>query len=583
MVTPERIGTTTRPIQLLPAGVVARIAAGEVIERPASVVKELVENALDAGARQIRIDIQGGGLALIRVGDDGCGIPASELPLACQRHATSKLVDGDLGAVQTLGFRGEALPSIAAVAELTVVSAATEDGVGRRLSLRDGQVVADEPAPRGRGTTVTVQHLFQSVPARLAAASRPQAEIGLIAQTVRRLALAAPDVALSLYVEGRLSLQTRGSGDRTETLVDLYGPGLEGKLIPLGPIDVGPARLSAIVAGPEITRPGRGQVHVVVNGRWAQPRGLLALLEAAYRPVLPRGRHPVLVAVVETPPDQVDINIHPAKLEVRLREERAIGSALGELVRDALGRRPITLNPLGATGKAALGPTLLDLGVAEERPAWDVEAPIVTPGLPPLRLLDQLQGRLLLLEGDDGLYLVDQHRAHERIIYERLVAQHGESGPEPIVLPDPLLLELRPAQVARFQRRLPELAALGFQCEVFGGRMFLLRAAPELPGVFPGGGPSGLAGLGDPDELVATLLSFGDDDEDADTETWREQLLIRLSCRSAVRRGRVLPRPAMRALVEALGHTSAPAVCPHGSPLLMHLSGDLLERQFAWR
>src|SRR5690606_12530732 len=246
------------------------------------------------------------------------------------------------------------------------------------------------------------------------------------------------------------------------------------------------------------------------DGRWAQPRGLLALLEAAYRPVLPRGRHPVLVAVVETPPDQVDINIHPAKLEVRLREERAIGSDLGELVRDALGRRPITLNPLGATGKAALGPTLLDLGVAEDQPAWDVEAPIVTPGLPPLRLLDQLQGRLLLLEGDDGLYLVDQHRAHERIIYDRLTACHGEGGPEPVALPEPLVLELRPAQAVRFARRLGELAALGFQCESFGGRMFLLRAAPVLPGVLGGSADTALAGLGDADGLVTELGALAD-------------------------------------------------------------------------
>ncbi|MDQ4100156.1 MAG: DNA mismatch repair endonuclease MutL, partial [Chloroflexota bacterium] len=506
--------------------------------------------------------------------------------LALQRHATSKIQNmDDLEALHTLGFRGEALPSIAAVAELELVSAIDDDGVGARLALRDGKVIVEAAAPRGRGTTVTARHLFHNVPARLAASDRVQGEVAQIAQTVRRLALAAPTVRFTLHAEGRLAVETSGSGDLATTLAEVYGDGISESLLPVGPVEVAGARLSGIVGGPELTRPGRGAVNLVVNGRWVQPRGLLGAIETAYRPVLPRGRHPVLVFLIETAPERVDINLHPSKLEVRLLAERAIGMALGELVRDALGRRPLTMKFQPEIGLAALN--VRPAGVAEERLPYDDEAPIMTPGLPPLRLVGQLQNRLLLLEGPTALYLVDQHRAHERIIFERLLARYGRVDTEVVPLPEPLLLELRPAQIARFGRRLDELAAFGFECEVFGGRTFLLRTTPVLPGVIGGddASPHPLDGLGLADEIGATLrdLTGGDTDEGAEGESWRERLLVQLSCRTAVRRGRPLQRAAMRALVEGLGESSAPAVCPHGSPLLMHVGGDLLERQFGWR
>jgi len=569
-------------IRLLSERTAARIAAGEVIERPASVVKELVENALDAGAGHIRIDIQGGGLGSIRVSDDGAGIPARELWLACQRHATSKLQNDDLNLVRTLGFRGEALPSIAMVAELTVTSAIDETGVGQRLTLHHGRTVVDEPAPRSRGTTVTVGRLFERLPARLAAAGRAQVEIAQIGQMSRRLALAAPAVHLSLYIEDRLALQTSGSDDLATTMVEVYGEAVASSLIALGPVDCAGARLYGVVSGPEVSRPGRGQVNLVVNRRWVQPRGLQSLIETAYRTVLPRGRHPLATLVIESPPGRLDINIHPSKLEVRLRDERAIGSALGDMVRDALGRRPMPLREPLEFGRAVLNPPRF---AQEERESYDEERPIVTAALPPLTLIGQVHGRLLLLEGASGLYLVDQHRAHERIIFERLKASHDSGGAEHQALPEPLLIELRPAQAARFGRRLRDLEALGFHCEEFGGRTFMLRATPVLPGVFQslaGTAPSDVDSIGEADQLVSTLLSLVSDD-DGDAESWRERLLVQLSCRTALRRGRTLDRPTMRALVQALGNSNSPAVCPHGSPLLMHLSGSLLERQFDWR
>ena len=564
------------PIKVLPVGVSARIAAGETIERPASVVKELVENAIDAGAGSVRVDVRGGGLGLIRVGDDGCGMRAADLWLACQRHATSKFPAAGLAAVRTLGFRGEALPSIAAVAELSIVSAPDERGLGWKLTLRDGAVVADDPAPRPRGTTVTVRRLFERVPARLAAV-KPQVELAQIAQAARRLALAAPGVRLALVVDDRPVMTSSGSGDLATCLAEVLGGGLDGALLPLGPVEVGGVRAWGVVAGPEATRAGRTGVHLSVNGRAASARGLLAGVEAAYRPVLPRGRHPILALAVEAPPERVDVNIHPAREEVRLRDERALGAALGETVRAALGRRPIPLQARPLTGAAALDREAV---LAEARVGYEADGPIRSPGLPLLRLVGQLQDRLLLLEGEAGLFLVDQHRAHERILYQRLrEASAPTAGPRPLA--DPLLLELRSHQAARFAARLRDLAAVGFEVETFGGRTFLLRGAPALPGVLGDGAEGALEGLGDPDALLRGLLELADDPA-GDGEGWRERLLVSLSCRSAVRRGRPLGRPAMRALVEGLGQTDAPAVCPHGSPLLMRFDAGLFARQFGW-
>ena len=569
----------TDAIRILSPSTAARIAAGEVVERPASVVKELIENALDAGAQTVRIDIRGGGLDLIRVADDGHGIPPDHLWLACQRHATSKLPHDDLDGIRTLGFRGEALPSIAAVAELTLVTATNDSGIGRRLTLRDGIPILDQAAPRPQGTTVSVHGLFANVPARRSAAARVQTEVAQIGQVARRLALSAPAVRFALFTEDHLVFQTSGSGDHATTLVEVLGSAIANSLTPIPSVVIAGSCLAGIVAGPDVTLSGRSGVNILVNGRWVQPKGFVHLLEAAYRPVVPRGRHPILVLTIETPPDRVDVNVHPAKLEVRLHAERQIATEAGRLVKESLGRRPVPLGVTPLTGLAALE-LARPHEIADASTPYDTDLPIITPGLPPLRLVGQMNDRLIMLEGDAGLYLVDQHRAHERILYERLAAIQGRSGPESVALPEPILIELRPAQVAHIARRLHDLTALGFDLEAFGGRAFLLRAAPILPGVTQD--PTGsLAGLGEPDELAATLLS-ADDGDPGDGEAWRERLLVRLSCRTAVRRGRPLTHSAMRALVEGLGHTPSPAVCPHGSPLLMHVSGSLLAKEFDW-
>ena len=584
-----RGGQPSGSIRVLPVGVAAGIAAGETIERPASVVKELVENALDAGAAAIRVDIRGGGLDLIRVGDDGTGIRATDLWLACQRHATSKYPPEGLAVVRTLGFRGEALPSIAGVAELDLVSA-TAAGGGWRLTLRGGRVLRDEPAPHPVGTTITVRGLFADLPARRATftGAHARGETAQIGAALRRLALAAPSVRFALHVDDRLALQTSGSGDPLAALAEVYGHALTGSLIPLGPIESAGATIHGAISGAEITRPGRSGVTLLVNGRPVTGRGLQSSLETTYRPLLPRGRHPVLLLAVDVDPRRVDVNVHPGKLDVRLRDERAIASAAATLVRDALGRRPLRLRWEPLAGVAALARDA-ELGAALGEPAspWDDALPIVTPALPELRLIGQVGARLLLLEGEAGLYLVDQHRAHERILYERMRATYADAGDglvhEPVALAEPLLIEVTLPQATALSRRLADLGALGFALEEFGGRAFLLRSAPTLPGVLPGTDALALGDLADPAILAAALALASDEAEaPGDGETWQERLLVRLSCRTAVRRGRTLERASMRALVEGLGHTAAPAVCPHGSPLLMHVTADALERQFGW-
>ncbi len=609
------------PILVLPPRAAERIAAGEVVERPASVVKELVENALDAGARQVRVEVRGGGLRLIRVVDDGCGIPPGEIALAFQRHATSKIrgVD-DLERLATLGFRGEALPSIAAVAEVVMLTAADDDGLGQEALVRNGAVVALTPRPRTRGTTVDVRYLFQTVPARLKFVANARGEVAAVGALLRRYALAFPDVRITLLVEGRIALRTSGGG-LAVTLAEVYGAAVAEALRPLPPREVAGARLSGFLSERHVTRPNRGGVTLVVNRRLVETRELLVALEAAYRPLLPRGRHPVALLCCDLPPHAVDVNVHPAKTEVKFWRGRELAEGLGAWVREALGRtaaQPAAdsdlglvmerVNPplappdaggegaagevaAGGSGAGGVGYALSDTSLAWRRiaegPSPSARLPEgegspsgpLSPGegqgegsgtLPPLRLVGQVQDTLLLCEGPAGLYLVDQHRAHERVLYERLRARHDPAPPAAV---EPLVLELRPAQAQRLATRLPALAALGFVCEWFGGRSFLVRATPALPSgaTLPAGAALGAA----LDDLLGEAAAEEDD--------WQDRLLISVACHSALRRGQPLDPNGQRALLAALDQTAAPAVCPHGSPLILHLSEPFLSRQFRWR
>ncbi len=564
-----------RPIAVLPRDVAERIAAGEVIERPVSVVRELVDNALDAGATDVRIDVQGGGLRLIRVADDGCGIPADELELAFARHATSKIAGpADLLEIRTLGFRGEALPSVAAVAEVDVASATDDGGRAATVGLRAGRVERHGTRGRPRGTTVWVRNLFQTLPARLKFIRNPRAESAQIGHMVRRYALARPEIRFALTLDGHPSLRTNGSGRLELVLAEVFGRDAAASLLPLPERTANAARLTGRISGPGLSRPNRQQCILFVNRRWARCVLLQQALEAAYRPLFPPGRHPIAVLFVEVPPGTVDVNVHPSKAEVKLLWERELAETLGESVRELLGRSPRRPDDeqdfaLAATQYRLPSPTRR---LAEGPGLWepdagttDRDAPRPMPRVLDLRLIGQLQNTVLLAESRSGLFLVDQHRAHERVIYERLTAQHA-AAEEGQYLLEPVVLELSPARAELLAGRLDALAALGFACERFGGHSFLVRAAPDLTEAARAG-----------DRLAEAL-----EDAASESDDWRERLLIRLACRSATRRGTPLSLTEGRALLDQLARAATPAICPHGAPTILQFNRRFLERQFAW-
>lgn len=547
-------------IQVLPPEVVERIAAGEVIERPVSVVRELLDNALDAGAHEVRVDVRGGGLRSIRVTDDGSGIPAEQVDLALRHHATSKLRDAsDLPEVHTLGFRGEALPSIVAVADVSILTCTHHSHLGVRLETRGGQIVERGFAARTPGTTVTVRNLFATLPARLKFIGSARAESALVTQLLRRYALAHPAVRFILTLDGHPSLRTGGAG-LEGAVTDVFGPAVAASLLPFGPIAVGPARVSGLISARHVTRSSRQHIAVMVNGRCVQSRALLAAFEDGYRPLLPRGRHPIALLIIDTPRERVDVNVHPSKQEVKLREEGEIGIAVRAAARDVLGRFLSAPEDVSY----ALGPAQVELPrmVAEGPPEWDRAT---GQRLREAHVTGQVHGSLILIEDEAGIYLVDQHRAHERAIYDLLCRQHAEGRAGQMLL-EPLHIQLTAAQRGRLEPRLPELTALGFACEWFGGRSFLVRSVPVIPEVT------------DLPNVVENLLDMASGDE----SDWQHRLLTSIACRAATKRGRILTISQCRELINLLAETESPAACPHGSPIILQFDERFLKRQFNW-
>jgi DNA mismatch repair protein MutL len=579
------------PILTLSQDVAERIAAGEVIERPASVVKELVENALDAGAHEVRVEIRGGGLRLIRVTDDGYGIPEDELERACARHTTSKISSvEDLNHLHTLGFRGEALASIAAVSELTLLSrpleteGLSEEAAGALLTLRGGEVTQRGRRARLHGTTVTVRELFYNVPARLKFMRGARTETGHILQLMRRYAVGYPQVRFNLTIEEQTALQTGGSGNLATALAELYHLPLAEMLHPVA-VDIAEGYvLNGYIGNRALSQSSRQHVMLFINGRWVQARPLQDALEAGYRSLLPKGKHPLLVFYLDLPAEELDVNVHPAKTEVKLLRESEVVTALTQAVQSVLERSPALPTSLQFPGPELVfqrrlpGPRRRGLHVAESAEEYKAEAapPATAQVLATLRPLAQLQQAVILAEAPDGsLYLVDQHRAHERIIYEHLRSKHvgvradeGEewAGTDSHLLLEPVIVELKRYQAELLEQRLPILRDLGLECERFGGRSFLVRSVPG------GAGQEQLAGhIHELAELAAE-----------DSTDWEDHLLIGLACRSALRRGRDLGTDEQRALITALAAVSAPAVCPHGSPILLHYSRTFLIDKFDW-
>jgi DNA mismatch repair protein MutL len=581
------------PIHILAPDVAERIAAGEVIERPASVVKELVENALDAGAHELRVEVRGGGLRMLRVTDDGNGIPEAELERACARHTTSKITSiEDLNHLHTLGFRGEALASIATVSELTLLSRpiesedSAEETPAAQVTMRGGEVEQHGHRARPHGTTVTVRDLFYNVPARLKFMRGARTEAGHILQLLRRYAVGYPAVRFHLELEEQVALQTSGSGKVATTLAEIYHLPLEEMLHPLSLEPAEHFALHGYVGNRALAQSGRQHIMLFVNGRWVQSRPLLDALEAGYRKLLPKGKHPLIVLYLDLPPDEIDANVHPSKTEVKLQRETEIAVALTSAVQAVLERSPALPQEMHFPGPELVyqrrlpGPRRRGLHVSESAEEYTVEhtSPIAAEVLVMLRPLAQLQQAVILAEAPDGsLYLIDQHRAHERVIYEYLRSKHvgvqlhedredDATGADAHLLLEPVIVELKRYQAALFEQRLPILRDLGLECERFGGRSFLIRSVP----------------VGTSQEHLTAHLSELAEIASEDTPDWEDRLLIGLACRSALRRGRELGANEQKLLLSELARSSAPAVCPHGSPIILHYSRSFLIDKFDW-
>ena len=593
-------------IQILSDDLAAKIAAGEVIERPASVVKELIENSIDAGAREIKVEIRNGGQRLIRVADDGSGIPANEVETAFARHATSKLTSvDDLFNIKTLGFRGEALPSIAAVSKVTLITRARSEESGTQIRIDGSKIIEHRPQGAPQGTIITVEDLFRHVPARLKFLKQPTTEAGHIGDLINAYALAYPDLRFSFVNDDRLVTQSPGTGKMFDGLVKVFGIEIAHQMIQVsnaviashevakqspttesGIASAQNARLamtneiqvSGFVSPPSVNRSTRKHMLFFVNHRWVQDRTLQLAVIQAYHTALMVGRSPIVALDIVVPPDMVDVNVHPTKSEVRFRDTSALFHAVQRTVRAALtanapipsigiSQPPMRHDPPTPTETQLTIELQRPITTADYRPPTapsDAQSPISNiqlpvSKLPPLRVLGQIASTYIIAEGPDGLYLIDQHSAHERVLYEQLITERASAKIATQDLLDPLTLQLTPAQGAALQNNREQLASVGFVIEPFGSQTFLVRAVPAVLALRKS----------DPRMALAQIIDEMEQGEEP-LEKSAEARLISSVCKSiAVKGGQVLSLEEMRELVRRLEQTTAPRTCPHGRPTVI--------------
>ncbi|HUG46743.1 MAG TPA: DNA mismatch repair endonuclease MutL [Sphingomicrobium sp.] len=571
-------------IRRLPSALVDRIAAGEVVERPASALKELVENALDSGASNLAIRLSGGGTGLIEVVDDGCGMSPGDMELALERHATSKLPGDSIDQVTSFGFRGEALPAIASVSRLTLES--REPGSdGWRIQVDHGRKTGEGPAALPAGTRVRVEELFEKIPARRKFLRSARSEYAASLDIVRRLAMARPDVAFNLDHDGRkvLSLQPSSAPARVAALLsaqlDKHGVGIDCVRDGLG--------LTGVVSLPTFNRGVGDQQYLFVNGRPVRDKLLVGALRAAYRDLIPRDRHPIAALFLSVPLGQVDVNVHPAKTEVRFRDPAAVRGLIVGGLRSALdseshrsAAREQSAAPAAWTSSVAMPPP--PAGVREERalftgirvePSSRAEPAVEPAGSYPLGVArGQVAGTYIVAEAQDGLVIVDQHAAHERLVLERLrAARSGGTVPrQDLLIPE--VVELDEPECDRIERAAGELAELGLELERFGATSILVRSVP--------------AALGSPDivKLLADLA--GEIAELGSAMSLKERLdhvEATIACHGSVRAGRMLSVAEMNALLREMEVTPRSGQCNHGRPTWVKLAHSDIEKLFGRR
>ncbi len=600
-------------IQILPPNVAAQIAAGEVVERPASVVKELVENAIDAGATKISVAIEEGGTKLIRVQDNGTGIPAHQVETAFSRHATSKLRNvEDLLSIDTLGFRGEALPSIAAVSKLTCVTYNANDAAATQYRITYG-IREGPPRPAGSaaGANITVENLFGNQPARLKFLRTKPTEAAHAQRVVARYAMAYPHVRFSYSNDGNETFRTNGTGKLQETILSIMGHDTATRMLPVL-LDADDAHVSGYVGNTDIHRSNRNDISVTVNGRWVQDSNLAYAIEQGYGNSLPMGRRPVAVLHLTVSADMVDVNAHPTKQEVRFRHESKIFAAIQRAVREALSAHGVihqaTNRPFASTSQrnyrrpepadnARFRPEpgitrpILDYGNtspsaarhdSERRSQQQLDDPLVTTDLqaghnlrdtiPQLRLIGQAQRTFILAEGPGGLHILDQHAAHERVIFDRVFRQRTNQpdNSQKLMLPEQATLDA--FQHEALVEHLTLIEQQGFSLQHLGELTWQINAiplpltAPHCPG---------------PERVLQQLL-----DEFAAEQiisSPQQAIAATIACHSATRAGDTLSVDEMQAVIDQLAETPEPHHCPHGRPTIVQISTLRLEQEFRRR
>jgi DNA mismatch repair protein MutL len=657
-------------IRILDEQIANQIAAGEVVERPSSVVKELVENAIDAGSTRVDVIVEEGGLQLIRVTDNGSGMESSDCETAFQRHATSKITSGkDLFHIRTLGFRGEALPSIAAVAKVECTTSSDQSGLGRRIRIEGGTMKGVEETAASRGTDFVVRELFFNTPARLKYMKTVQTELGHISDYMYRLALARPDIAFTLKHNGNLLLQSLGNGDLLQVIASVYGTATAKAMVSLR-TEHADYTLEGYVSKPELTRANRGGISFVVNGRYIRNYALSNALMSAYHTLLPVHRYPIAVLNIRMDPSLVDVNVHPSKLEVRFSMESELTQLLERTVRSVIGRhvlipevskpapkKQLILEQLSFYGNAkesgsagtvetsspatsAIPRTEQEPGdrtISTERehrsqpprpssttsmesapvvertssaPAYAVgrrsETPAAAPrsqpsmtganrsggspveawtklyrppessskseklpDFPKLYPIGQMHGTYIVAQNQEGLYLIDQHAAHERINYEYYYKKFGQPSQASQELLVPVTLEFTSAEANVLRDKLPMFEKVGVFLEAFGGSTFIVRAYPHW---FPSGEEKAII-----EEMAEWALS---EKQSIDLVKLREKSAILCSCKASVKANQSLSTLEIEGLLERLSQCDVPYTCPHGRPIVVSFSTYELEKMF---
>lgn len=576
------------PIRVLTNETIGKIAAGEVVERPSSVVKELIENSIDAGASRISIDIEDGGSTLIRVSDDGMGMSSSDLEVAILRHATSKLsVFDDLEHLGTLGFRGEALPSIGAVSSLAIRSGPRGETFGAAIGLEYGVTIPAHVEAAPVGTTVTIRDLFGNVPARRKFLRQTSTEASYISRLVGAYACNRSDIRWTLTSDGRKPVSTPGTGNDVDAAIGVFGAELVDEVLVLDSkgteFAVPGIAVTGWVSSPRVTRSHRQNLFFFVNGRLVQHRALTYALEEAFHSLLMVGRHPIGMVRIALDSALVDVNVHPTKAEVKFVDERAVCRAVQRATHQALTQQDQDVIPqVNFTAPEPRGATLAqgtfgswvgqqDFG-SSRQPTEEGEAPTVRPypsGVPVMRVLGQVGGTYIIAEGPEGLFMIDQHAAHERVLYEKILGQMQTQSIDRQALLDPRVVELSPDEMAAFDRSMDELRNIGFEIERFGEQSVAIR---EIPAIVHG------IDIGERIHLILQELAEG-----GVGDSWLDSVAISAACHTSIRAGQALSLHEMRELVAELERTAQPRACGHGRPTMLHMSQSELDRQFSRR